>query len=97
VTKKPGDTAEDIVQIINRYGLHGRPTTMFVKLASGFKSVIRVHCDGESEEVDGKSALGVLSLGMEFGKKLHIRAKGEDAHEAVAALGDLVRNKFAEE
>ncbi len=100
MTKKtglPGDTAEDVVQIANRYGLHGRPTTMFVKLANGFKSVIKVRCDGEGEEVDGKSALGVLSLGMEYGKKLRIRAKGEDAHDAVAALGNLVRNKFAEE
>jgi phosphotransferase system HPr (HPr) family protein len=102
VTKKPGqtgDTAEDVVQISNRYGLHGRPTTMFVKLANGFKSVVKVRCDGDGdgEEVDGKSALGVLSLGMEYGKKLRIRAKGEDAHDAVVALGDLVRNKFAEE
>ncbi|HAK93552.1 MAG TPA: hypothetical protein DCM87_00705 [Planctomycetes bacterium] len=102
VTKNPGahsgnDTAEDVVQIANRSGLHGRPTTMFVKLANRFTSVIKVHCDGEAEEVDGKSALGVLSLGMEYGKKLRIRAKGNDAREAVAALGALVRNKFAED
>ena len=102
MTKNPGahsggDSAEDVVQIANRSGLHGRPTTMFVKLANRFKCVIKVHCDGESEEVDGKSALGVLSLGMEYGKKLRIRAKGDDAREAVAALGALVRNKFAED
>ncbi|HNR98203.1 MAG TPA: HPr family phosphocarrier protein [Planctomycetota bacterium] len=102
MTKKPGalsgnDTAEAVVQIANRSGLHGRPTTMFVKLASRFKSAIKVHCTGQGKEVDGKSALAVLSLGMEYGKKLCIRAKGDDAREAVAALGALVRDKFKED
>ena len=90
------NTAFEAVQIMNRYGLHGRPTTMFVKLANSFESEIRVSCD-EDEEVDGKSAISILSLGLEFGRTLNIRATGADATAAVSALAHLVRNKFAED
>ena len=92
-----GLTVENTVRIENRYGLHGRPTTLFVKVAKRFSSEIRVSRDGDPEEVDGKSAIGLLSLGMEHGCTLRIRADGADAREAIFALTELVRNKFAEE
>ena len=88
---------EERVVIRNRYGLHGRPTTMFVKLANQYDSTIRVSRDGDSEEVDGKSAIAILSLGMERGSVLVIKAQGTDAAEAMAALTKLVRAKFTEE
>ena len=85
------------VQILNRYGLHGRPTTMFVKLANRFEAEVRVCRDGDTEEVDGKSALALLSLGVDHGGVLQIKARGRDAREAVQALAALVRNRFQEE
>ena len=90
--------AEETVQIMNRYGLHGRPTTLFVKLANRFVSEVKVSRlnDSKSEEVDGKSAIALLSLGLEHGGMLRIRALGEDASDAVTALAELVRTKFSE-
>ena len=88
---------EEKVKIRNRYGLHGRPTTMFVKLANRFASDVRVSRDGDAEEVDGKSAIALLSLGLEHGGTLRIRTQGTDAQDAVTALVDLVKRKFAEE
>lgn len=90
-------TAERKVRIENRYGLHGRPTTMFVKLANRFASEVRVSRDGDPEEVDGKSAIGILSLGLERGGVLCIKTKGSDALEAIAALANLVHTNFSEE
>ena len=90
-------TAKKKVRIENRYGLHGRPTTMFVKLANRFDSDVTVSRDGDPEEVDGKSAIAILSLGLERGGVLCIETKGSDAVEAITALTDLVRSNFAEE
>jgi phosphocarrier protein len=90
-------TAERKVPIGNRYGLHGRPTTMFVKLANRFDCEVRVSRDGDPEEVDGKSAIALLSLGLERGGVLSIRTTGADAEDAIAALEHLVRNNFEED
>jgi phosphocarrier protein len=85
------------VQIQNSWGLHGRPTTAFVKLANRFVSEVLVSRDGQGDEVNGKSALAVLGLGVEPGSVLRIRARGPDALEAVTALTSLVHNKFVED
>ena len=89
---------EKQVQILNRYGFHGRPTTMFVKLANTFSSDISVNRSKEdsSEMVNAKSAIAILSLGIEYGVKLLLRAKGEDAKEAISALSALINDKFEE-
>lgn len=44
----------------NKLGLHARPASMFVKLATKFKSEIFVIKDGE--EVNGKSIMGLMML-----------------------------------
>ncbi|MBN1419647.1 MAG: HPr family phosphocarrier protein [Planctomycetes bacterium] len=88
---------EEKVEITNRYGLHGRPTTMFVTIAQRFRSSVVVSRDGSAEEVDGKSAIGLLSLGMERGSVMRIRVQGDDADETVEALLALVRANFNEE
>ena len=90
-------TAEKTVRILQAHGLHGRPTTAFVKLAQDFASNIAVSRDGVSHEVDGKSALAVLALGLEPGSFLRITARGPDAEEAVEALSSLVRKRFRKE
>jgi phosphotransferase system HPr (HPr) family protein len=41
-------------------------------------------------EVDAKSLLSVLALGARRGTSLHLRAQGEDAAAAVAALATTV-------
>jgi phosphocarrier protein HPr len=89
--------AERKVKIRNRYGLHGRPTTMFVNLARTFSCDVKVSREGDAEEVDGKSAIGLLSLGLERGGVLRITARGADAPKAITALVELVKSNFAEE
>jgi len=69
-------------------GLHARPASQFVALATRFRAAIHV---GRGEEwVDGRSILSLLSLAAGRGTALRIRAEGEDAAEAVAALGRLL-------
>jgi phosphocarrier protein len=85
---------ERSVHIVNRLGLHARPAAEFVKLAGRFRAEILVEKNGL--EVNGKSIMGVLMLAAEQGSNLMIRAEGDDAEEALAALAELVDGGFHE-
>ena len=70
-------------------GLHARPAARFVQTARRFRSRVRVLYNGR--EADAKSLLGLLALGVEQGAVVTIRAEGEDAEEALAALEQVAR------
>ena len=74
-------------------GLHARPASQFVSLAGRFRAAIRV--SRGDEWVDGRSILSLLSLAAGRGTALRIRAEGDDADEAVAALGRLLEESGA--
>jgi phosphocarrier protein len=88
---------EQEVEISNKYGLHARASTRLAQVAKQFDSAIRVSRPGGDEEVDAKSILGILTLGVEKGQTLRIWASGADAEDAMAAVVQLVRNNFDEE
>ena len=83
------------VEITNFLGLHFRPATKFVELASRFQADIRVRFNGN--DVDGKSFLSLTTLAAECGTLLELEARGPDATEAVEALADLVSARFYED
>ncbi len=71
-------------------GLHARPAGQFVSLAGRFASEIQV---GRGDDwVNGNSVLSILSLAASKGTMLRIRAVGDDADEAVRALGALLED-----
>jgi phosphotransferase system HPr (HPr) family protein len=82
------------VVVTNPQGLHARPADLFVKLARRYAARIEVIKD--SERVDGKSILAMLTLAAVESTELVIEATGEDAEQAVAALADLFARNFAE-
>lgn len=86
---------EIVVEIKNKSGLHLRPAAEFVKKAAEFQSNITLERDGKA--VNAKSILHVQALGVRQGMTVKIRAEGADAKEALAALEELVNNKFGEE
>ena len=81
--------------IKNELGLHARAATKFVQLASKFPCEVSVSKDGH--DVNGKSIMGVLMLVASKGSVLTIRARGPRADEAVAALAQLIGDRFGEE
>lgn len=87
-----------VVAISNKRGLHARAAAKFVKTAEGFTSTIRVYKTG-SEDVSagGRSILSLMMLGADKGSSIHIHAEGDDADEALAALGLLVQENFGGE
>jgi phosphocarrier protein len=86
---------ERIVTIRNRAGMHARPAALLVKTASGFVS--QVFIEKDSERVNGKSIMGVITLGATFNTPLKIIAEGSDEAEAVDAIQKLFDNRFEEE
>ena len=87
--------AQQKVKITNTLGLHARPASLFVKIATNFKSEIIVEKDGE--EVNGKSLMGLLMLAAAAGSVINISAKGEDCEHALKAIVELIEKKFEEE
>jgi len=93
--EKSERSATGEVTVINEQGLHARPAHALMMCASGFQSNVEIVKDGEC--VDGKSILSLLTLAAARGTRLVIRARGDDAEEAVAALTDLIARGFGED
>jgi len=75
----------------NKQGLHARPAAVFVQIANKFDSRITIRY--EKEEVNGKSIMGILMLGVENGSPIIIEAEGADAHQAVAELEKIISSE----
>jgi phosphotransferase system HPr (HPr) family protein len=74
--------------IQNEQGLHARPAAIFVQIANKYESDIVVRKG--RQEVNGKSIMGLLTLAVEKGAKLYIRANGPDAKEAILELEKVI-------
>ncbi len=81
--------------IMNELGLHARAATRFVQTANRFTAEVEVEKDGQ--KVNGKSIMGVLMLVAAKGSTITVRSSGEDAVQAMDALGALIRSKFDED
>jgi len=90
-----GDRIVRDVTVTNKLGIHARPSTAFVKLASTYKADVTVEIDGET--INGKSIIGLLMLAAGPGSKLKIICEGPDAESAAASLVALVDGKFGED
>ncbi len=81
--------------IMNELGLHARAATRFVQTANRFSAEVEVEKDGQ--KVNGKSIMGVLMLVAAKGTTITVRSSGDDAAQAMDALGALIRSKFDED
>jgi phosphocarrier protein len=80
--------------IVNALGLHARAATKLVQLASRFPCEVEVA--REDQSANGKSVMGVLLLCGSKGTVIEVRATGERAKECVAAVGELIADRFGE-
>ena len=76
--------------VTSELGLHARPAGQFVQLAGRFSAEITVSANGEW--VSARSVLSLLSLAATKGTRLRIRASGNDAEQAIEALGRLLEH-----
>jgi phosphocarrier protein len=76
--------------IMDAAGIHARPSTALVNAASSFKSEVTLEYNGR--QVNLKSIMGVMSLGIPKGAKVKVAAKGDDEQEVLSRI-DVVMAK----
>ena len=82
------------VTLVNKLGLHARAAAKLVHLAKTFTSEVRL---GKDEQlVDGKSIMSVLLLAAPVGSVLDLWVEGEDEGPALAAMQQLIADRFGE-
>jgi len=83
------------VEIINKLGLHARPSAKLTQLASDFKSDVFMTRNGR--RINAKSIMGVMMLAAAQGSTITLETEGEDEQEAMDALTELITRGFGEE
>lgn len=87
-------SVERILKIANEKGLHARASAKFVEVVEQFDASAEVEKDGMS--VSGDSIMGLLMLAASRGTEIHVRTSGPQADPLMAALAQLVEDRFGE-
>lgn len=87
-------TSRDFI-ISNKLGLHARPSAQLTQTASRFRADIHITRNGR--RVNAKSIMGVMMLAAGQGTTVTVEAEGDDADQALEAIGQLIADGFGEE
>ena len=83
------------ITVVNRAGIHARPSALLVQTTKNFKS--NIYLERNNDRINAKSIMGIITLGASFGTELNIIAEGEDEETAVETIAKLFESKFEEE
>ena len=72
-------------------GLEARPVALLVQVASQYESKIKVHSG--DKQINAKSIMGMMSLGLAEGENLTVTAEGIDETEAVDHIERYLSSK----
>jgi len=91
LTQEKLEGSQQIFTIKNPHGLHARPGAILVHTAKKFTSDIQLtNLDGSGKTANAKSLMKVMTLGVKLGDKLQFTARGEDAEQALVAIGQAI-------
>jgi phosphocarrier protein HPr len=79
-----------------KFGLHARAAEKLVRVASRFRSSLRLERNDGGATADAKSILSVLMLAASCGTQLRIIAEGVDEEQAMKELSTLFDASFEE-
>lgn len=80
-------------KIIDPIGLHARPASELVKIASSFQSSVRISSKGK--EGNAKSIMNVMALGIKQGDEIIIEVDGVDEEQAIEKIqNELINQKL---
>ena len=69
-------------------GLHARPAALFVQIVAKYNSNVTIQKG--KEKVNGKSIMGILTLGAQQNSTVMIEADGDDASVVLNELEELL-------
>jgi phosphocarrier protein HPr len=82
------------VEIVNKLGLHARASAKLTETAGRYKADVWVSRNGR--RVNAKSIMGVMMLAAAKGSRIIIQSDGPDETDAIAAIAQLVAERFGE-
>jgi phosphocarrier protein len=85
---------EQDITISNKLGLHARAAAKLVHVANSHAAEVLIRKD--SQEVNGKSIMGVMMLAASVGTTIRLITRGEDEQQAMDALVTLIQDRFGE-
>lgn len=85
---------EKTVTIVNKAGMHTRPASALVKIASKYKSEFFIVKNGF--QINGKSIIGVMTLAAEHGSQVTLQFDGPDEAKASAEVIKFFEDGFGE-
>lgn len=83
--------AEKSFTVVDQAGIHARPATVLVNAASQFNSELKMEYKGK--QVNLKSIMGVMSLGIPSGANIKVIASGDDADAALQKLDEVLKKE----
>jgi phosphocarrier protein HPr len=83
------------VTLVNKLGMHARPSAKVAQTATQFKSQVWMKRNGR--KINAKSIMGVMMLAAPLGAKIEVEVDGIDEDAAVEALTLLFASGFGEE
>ncbi len=82
------------VEVMNKAGIHARPAAMIVKVANRYQADL--YMEKDDMKINGKSIMGIITLGATYKSRLTISTEGPDEEEAATAIEQLFLNRFEE-
>ena len=89
------DAVVQVLEIVNKKGLHARASAKFCQVVERFDADVRVTRGHET--VGGTSIMGLMMLGAATGTTITVEATGKEATAAIEAIDKLVSSGFGEE
>jgi phosphocarrier protein FPr len=97
LTKEILAGSQQVFTIRNPHGLHARPGAMLVNMAKKFTASIQLaKANTPGNTVNAKSLMKVMTLGVKFKDQLQVTAQGEDANQALLAIGKAIEEGLGE-
>ncbi len=84
------------VLIVNKLGLHARAAAKFIQVAKSFPCTVQLGHD-ESNLVNGKSIMNIMTLGATEGTELVLKTQGDESDQAYNQLSELIASRFGEQ
>ena len=75
-------------------GLDGRPIALLVQEASQYAS--KVYIQVGEKNINAKSIMGMMTLGLDNGEEVTVTANGKDESEAMDGVEKYLSSPFAE-
>ena len=79
--------------IKDELGIHARPAGILVKAIAKKTSDIKIKKAGDTREVNAKSIMGMMTLGLDAGEEITLSANGDDENAAMESIEQYLSNQ----